>query len=265
MSPALSLVIAVYQRDDFMERVLTSLEGQTWRDFEVLVADDGSGPQIADLIGRWQGRLAHPLVHVWHEDQGFRKTLIVNRAVARARAEYLVFIDGDCILHHRFLERHRRRRRRGRVLSGRRVMLDRELSARLTLDDIRTRRLERAGFWWRHAGQHDRKNGFYMPWLYALRNLRRHDHAILGCNFSVHREDFFAVNGYDERIVGRGLEDNNLWARFVRGGYQVHSVTFEALQYHCFHASAPIPHDSAFIQAFRAPQEERTPFGIVKQ
>ncbi len=264
-TPLLSLVIAVYQRDDFLERVLTSVEHQTLRDLEVVIADDGSGPGIAATVERWQGRLIHPLVHEWHEDRGFRKTVIANRAVTRARADYLVFIDGDCILHHRFLERHYRRRRRRQVLSGRRVMLDQELTEHLTLEDIRTRRLERVPFWWKHAGQHDRKNGFYMPWVSVLRGLRRDDYSILGSNFSVHREDFYAVNGYDERIIGRGLEDNNLWARFVNSGLRIKPLTFEAIQYHCHHSSGPMLHDAPFVERFHRTAETRTPHGIVKE
>lgn len=264
-TPRVSLVIAVYERADFLERVLTSVEHQTLRDVQVLVADDGSGQEIAAVVARWQGRLLYPIEHVWHEDHGFRKTVIVNRAVAQSRSEYLVFIDGDCILHHRFLERHAARRRPRHVLSGRRVMLDRELTERLTLDDIRSRRLERVRFWWRHAGQHDRKNGFYAPWLSALRARFRDRYSILGSNFSVHRDDFFAVNGYDERIVGRGLEDNNLWARFANSGMRIKPLTFEAIQYHCYHTSSPMPHPPSFVQEFHGTRETRTPFGIVKE
>ncbi|MEB3323592.1 MAG: galactosyltransferase-related protein, partial [Synechococcaceae cyanobacterium] len=72
-------------------------------------------------------------------------------------------------------------------------------------------------------------------------------------------------NGYDERIIGRGLEDNNLWARFVNSGIRVKSVTFEALQYHCFHTADPVPHDAAFTEAFRGTRETRTTHGIVKE
>jgi hypothetical protein len=202
---------------------------------------------------------------VWHEDDGFRKTVIVNRAVLESRGAYLVFIDGDCMLHHRFLERHYARRDRRRVLTGRRVMFDRELTGRVTLDDIRTRRIERVSYWWTHAGKNDRRHGFYAPWVFALRNAFRRDHQILGSNFSVHRDDFAAVNGYDERIVGRGVEDNNLWARFINSGMRIATVNFEALQYHCFHTADPIPHDSAFIERFRSSKETRTPHGMIKE
>ncbi|MEJ2722608.1 MAG: glycosyltransferase [bacterium] len=201
--PAVSLVVAVYQRDDFLELVLTSLLNQSFRNFEVVVADDGSGPAVTDVVRRYTARFLHPIRHVWHEDDGFRKTVIVNRAVTESAGDYLVFIDGDCIVHHRFVERHFKRRGRKQVLSGRRVMFDPELTEQVTIEDVRTRRVERVTYWWGHAGRIDRWNGFYLPFLHFFRNLKRERYQILGSNFSVHKDDFYRINGYDERIVGR--------------------------------------------------------------
>lgn len=263
-APDVSLVIAVYQRDDFLTLVLTSLLGQSLANFETIVADDGSGPAIAAVVAGFQGRLRHPILHVRHDDDGFRKTIIVNRAVTHARAPLLVFIDGDCVLHHRFLERHHRRRRAGLALSGRRVMFDRSLTERLTVDDVATRRIESIPFWWKHAGRIDRWNGFYLPALHRARNLRRGDYELVGSNFSVHRDDFYRVNGYDERIIGRGLEDNNLRARFLNTGIAVGTITREALQYHLFHTADPMPHSREFIAKYRWIGEGRTPHGIEK-
>ncbi len=262
--PVLSLVVAVYQREDFLEKVFESLLNQTFRDFEIIIADDGSGPAASLVIERYRSRLTHPVRHEWHPDEGFRKTIIVNKAVSKADTDYLVFIDGDCILHHRFLERHFERRRQNQVLSGRRVMFDRALTERVSAEDIRSRRIERVSYWWKHAGKIDRWHGFYLPFLHAVRNLGRSDYQILGSNFSVHKEDFYRVNGYDERIVGRGLEDNNLWRRFVNSGVAVRTITREAIQYHLFHEAARIPHDEAVLERFRSIDEKRTPYGIAK-
>jgi len=263
-SPLLSLVVAAYNRADILELVFVSLLNQTLRDFEIVVADDGSGPEIAALIDRYRPEIARPIVHEWHEDNGFRKTIIVNRAVTKASADYLVFIDGDCILHRRFLERHHKRRRTGRVLAGRRVMLDGELTRRLGADDVSTRRIERPWFWLGNCGRNDCKHGFYMPLVFGPRNRRQRNYQILGSNFSVHKDAFFSINGYDERIVGRGLEDNNLCTRFVNSGAAVKSIAFEALQYHCFHQADAMPHSDDFIETFRGSAETRTPYGIVK-
>jgi len=264
MKPRVSLVIAVYQRADFLEWIFASLENQTFTDFEIVIADDGSGPEIKNLLWQSKGRFAHRIVHEWHEDQGFRKTIIVNRAVAGSAGEYLVFIDGDCILHHRFLERHFKRRQRGQALSGRRVMLDAELTERLTLDDIRTRRIEKPGFWWKHAKPRDRRNGFYLPALFGLRGAASNRYTILGCNFSLFRDDFLRVNGYDERIVGRGMEDTNLRTRLLNAGVAFRSISQEAIEYHCHHGNAGFPHDDAAVQRLRNTPETWTPHGVVK-
>jgi len=263
-SPSLSLVVAVYNRADVLELVFLSLLKQTFRDFEVVVADDGSGPEIAALLDRYRAEFDWPLVHEWHEDDGFRKTIVVNRAVTRASADYLVFADGDCILHRRFLERHHKRRHKGRVLTGRRVMLDGELTERLRSEDVRSGRIERPWFWLGHCGRNDCKHGVYMPFVFSPRNRRPRNYEILGSNFSLHKDEFVRVNGYDERIVGRGLEDNNLCTRLINGGAEVKSIAFEAVQYHCFHRADAMPHSEEFIGTFRESKETRTPYGIVK-
>jgi glycosyltransferase involved in cell wall biosynthesis len=263
--PVLSLVVAVYRRHDFLELVLESLLNQSFKDFEVIIADDGSGPEMAETIGRFRPRFTQPIFHEWHEDDGFRKTVIVNRAVTRASADYLVFTDGDCILHRKFLARHVRRRRPGWVLTGRRVMMDEDLTRRVTTGDVRKRRVESVHYWIGHCGRNDCKHGFYAPFVFGLRNRLRGNYEILGSNFSVHKDDYYRVNGYDERIIGRGLEDNNLCARFINSGIAVKSLAFEALQYHCYHAADPIPHSSEFIEEYRNSGERRTPYGIVKE
>jgi glycosyltransferase involved in cell wall biosynthesis len=229
-----------------------------------VLADDGSDDAVRDVVRAWTGRFRHPIRHVWQENRGFRKTMIVNRAVAGTAATYLVFIDGDCILHHRFVDRHHARRRPRQVLSGRRVMLDPELTARLTLADVESRRIEQPTFWWRHAKAHDRRNGIYAPAAYGWRGGWARDYAILGSNFSLFRDDFAAVNGYDEAIVGRGMEDINLRTRLLNAGCVVRSISQEALQYHCHHDAAPMPHDAETTERWRSTTESWTPRGLVK-
>jgi glycosyltransferase involved in cell wall biosynthesis len=262
VTPALSLVIAVYRQPEFLEWIFASLAHQTFGDFEVVIADDGSGPEIAEVIRA--ASLRQPIRHAWHEDDGFRKTIIVNQAVTMTRASYLVFIDGDCILHHRFLERHIKRRSKGQALSGRRVMLDQAITARLTTEDVRSKRIEKPGFWWNHVKPRDRRNGFYLPALYGLRGLFTDRYTLLGCNFSLFREDFLRVNGYDERIIGRGMEDTNLRTRLLNAGVRFRSISQEAIEYHCHHDNAGFPHDATAIERWRNTTETWTPFGVVK-
>ena len=265
--PAASLIIAVYNHADFLEKVFTSLKNQSMNDFEVIVADDGSGPGIKTCIDQFQGTLRYPIKHVSHEDDGFRKTIIVNHAVTEADADYCLFIDGDCILHHRFIEFHLKRKKRGVILSGRRVMMNKECSANVTLDDVTSGRVEHTSFWRGRNDQSTGRHGHFFPGAFFFRNLfKRKIHDILGSNFSVYKDDFLKINGYDERIIGRGMEDDNLAVRFCMAGMSVKTVAHEALQYHLYHTSKPIPHDRETIRRFRDnPEKARTPWGVVKE
>jgi glycosyltransferase involved in cell wall biosynthesis len=263
--PLVSLIIAVYNRPDFLEKIFLSLQNQTFTDFEIVVADDGSGPEIAELIRRYSPGMRWPALHVWHEDQGFRKTVIANKAVAAARADYLVFIDGDCILHRRFLESHFRHRARGVALAGRRVTLDRHITEKITNDDVASGRLEKPWFWWNHCERSERKHGLYAPLLQPFSNLKKKGYSMYGSNFSLFREEFYSVNGYDEGIIGRGVEDDNLRARLKLSGEVVRSIPRIALQYHLFHNADPVPHSKETILAYCFPKQAWADCGIVKR
>lgn len=260
----ITLIIAAYNRARVLDLVLASLERQTLGGFEVVVADDGSGPEIKALVEAWGLRTGRRARHVWQEDLGFRKTIVVNRAVALSSGEYLVFIDADCILHHRFMERHLLRRRCVSALSGRRVMLDAMLTERLTRAEVESGRLELPSTWWRHAVAGDRRNGLYLPAAFGWRGGFSSRYEILGCNFSLFRSDFLKVNGYDERIIGRGLEDVNLRARLLNAGVAVRSISQEALQYHCHHESDGFPHDSKAVERWRGTRETTAPVGVAQ-
>lgn len=257
-----SLIVAVYERVDVLGLVLASIGRQTERDFETVIADDGSPPAVGALARDWASRTQRPLQHIWHEDQGFRKTTIANRAVASARGRYLIFIDGDCILHHRFVERHLRRCRHGRVLSGRRVMLDEEVTRGLTMADVDSGRIEQPLTWWHHTPPHDRRNGIYLPAAFGWRGGFNPRYEILGSNFSLHRIDFEQVNGFDERISARGLEDVNLRRRLLNAGTTIHSISQEAIQYHCHHPRGPIPHDAEAVRRWSTTEETSVPHGL---
>ena len=262
--PQISLIIAVYNKPEFLELVFLSCLNQSFNDFEIIVADDGSGSEIRDCIGRFVNKFRYPVVHCWHEDSGFRKTIIVNKAAARARADYLVFIDGDCILHHKFLNGHWKNRSIGVVLSGRRVRFDEELTQKVTKEDVLTQNVERVPFWINHCRFKDIKHGIYIPYSTVFEYPFRVRWRILGSNFSLFKADYLSINGYDERIIGRGMEDSNLHERAFLIGLQCKSVVREALQYHLYHTFDPIPHSEEVIREFCMPAESWTPFGIVK-
>jgi glycosyltransferase involved in cell wall biosynthesis len=264
--PKLSLIIAVHNKPEFLEKVFTSLLNQTFPDFEIVVADDGSGPQIADLLSRWNGKFSYPIAHVWQKHEGFRKTVIANKAVVHSRSDYLCFIDGDCILHHRFLEDHFKTRKVGTVLSGRRIMLGEEITAAMTCGDVQTRRIEKPSFWFGHVQMSNLKHGLRLPVVASIEDTWRSNknYCILGSNFSVFKGDFYRVNGYEEAITGRGLEDNNLSNRFKRAGIRIRTVARKAIQYHQFHSFDPAPHTLEVIARWGTPEVPWAEKGIVK-
>ena len=110
MAELISVIVTTYNREDALEAALRGLARQTDRDFEVIVADDGSKPATAELIEAWKRKLGHPLAHVWHEDRGFRAAEIRNRAILAVRGAYCIFLDGDCLARPDFVASHRHAR-----------------------------------------------------------------------------------------------------------------------------------------------------------
>src|SRR3982751_1754779 len=128
-----SLVLTTYNWPDALHLVLTSALRQSVLPDEVVVADDGSAPPTADVVRAFTPRFAErglPLRHVWHPDEGFRAAAIRNRALAQATGEYILLIDGDCVLHGDFVRSHLAFARPGQFVQGTRVLLDAKRAGR---------------------------------------------------------------------------------------------------------------------------------------
>src|SRR6202171_3796787 len=131
MADLISLIVSTYNREDALAAVLRSLTRQTDRDFELLVADDGSGTATARVVTEWAAPLPVPLRHIWHPDRGFRLAEIRNRAIRASAGSYCVFLDGDCIARPDFVAAHRRLAEPGWFVTGNRILLSRELTERI--------------------------------------------------------------------------------------------------------------------------------------
>ena len=244
--PSISLIIAVYNKTHELRLVLEACARQSMKDFEVLIADDGSGEGMRRTIEEVQASMPFPLRHLWQEDQGWRKNRILNEAVRAAHGDWLVFIDGDCLPHHRFLEDHARHREAHVVLCGRRAEMSARWSARLTVDVIRSGRFERIGLreWWESfhgtGARVEEALRFESP---RIRNiLHSSSRGMLGSNFSVAREHVVAINGFDEDYDGPGLgEDSDPQFRFEMLGLHCVTLRHLAIQYHIHHPRTAIP------------------------
>jgi cellulose synthase/poly-beta-1,6-N-acetylglucosamine synthase-like glycosyltransferase len=212
--------------------------------YEVLIADDGSMAETHSTVVDMQEKLRHafPVKHIWHEDIGFRKPKILNETVRRSTGDYLVFIDGDCMAHRHFIRSHVEKSGPDAVLSGKRVEIGKELTDRLLargtiLNSFSLRLL------WDAVMSRSRK----VEEAIMLRNRylrlithrdRITDDGVWGCNFSLYKDLFIAINGCDEDFLDGSIEDNDLGIRVLNQGKQIRSVRGLAIIFHLWHKSS---------------------------
>lgn len=273
MSPAinaglrLSVIITTYNNPRALALVLAGLERQSVREFQLVIADDGSGEPTRELVAAHARATRRDVRHVWHPDDGFRKCTILNRAILEAGGDYLVFFDGDCIPRRDCLALHLRAARRDRYLAGGKIPLSQALSDRLTPEDVAAGRLDRFGPWWRHAGKRRRLLVSRVPWLRSLLDLRhRREPAWRGENSSAFADHLRAVGGFDERFT-YGFEDADFGHRLQASGLHGWSIRYTCPVYHLEHArpwSNPevIRRNRAIYDANRAARMVRTPYGL---
>ena len=234
----IALIITTYNRPDALAAVLEGCLVQTCRDFEVIIADDGSTPDTAELIATYQARASFPIQHVWQQDLGFRAAAIRNRALAATRADYIVFIDGDCVPTPAFLATHHALAERNWFLSGNRMMLTAKFTEKVLQEKLRIHLWSRRD-WLRARGQGYIERLLPLLRLPKLNVLRKcfpnRWRGAKTCNLSAWREDLFRVNGLDESYVGWGLEDSDLVIRLLRAGIKNKSARFSTPVFHLWH------------------------------
>jgi GT2 family glycosyltransferase len=236
-----SLIISVYRNVEALRAVLAGLAFQTWQDYEIIISEDGDSEVMRDFLQSYRG-LKQRLVHATQPDRGWRKTQALNNGVRASSGDYLVFIDGDCVLHHRFMENHVRFASPKRILGGKRVKLGPAFSdafrQRVAQLPELERRVTRAWRAMRADGARFYEEGFYVHpdgWLRFLPRLRR-IHRLKGCNMSFYRAALETINGFDEDYTMPGIgEDIDLTWRFRAAGYELFSLRNLAVQYHLHH------------------------------
>lgn len=235
-----SLIISVYKNVRFLEQVVKSLELQTWREFEVIISEDGDSPEMSEFVNHINS--SFPIKHLTQQDLGWRKNQALNRAIQASTTDWLVFIDGDCVLHPRFMEFHYRLSDRKAILAGKRIKLDPETSGDLISKKIQIRDLNKIVLGkllqiTKKGGQFVEEGIFinpagllgFIPKMRKMRNLK-------GCNMSFHKSAIEAINGFDEDYVKPAVgEDFDLWWRFEGLGYSMVSLRNLAVQYHLYH------------------------------
>jgi glycosyltransferase involved in cell wall biosynthesis len=230
--PPASVVVSTFNGPDHLEMVLAGFARQTTKDFELLVADDGSGEETAAVIeeARRAGFPA-PLIHVWQPDAGYRKARAVSWAVLNSRGRHLIFCDGDCVPPARMVERHLRAGGANTLVVGGYIRTTPEQAASLDVEAIRAGRHEtlislrqRARLQWRHVQN---------LWYIASGAKRRP--KIGGANVSVDRDTFYAVNGFDLNYQNSGREDSDLRNRLRLHGARARCIWHSCIVVHLWH------------------------------
>lgn len=227
-----SLIIATYNWPQALEICLNSLLQQTVMPAEVIIADDGSGNSTRLVIEKFQPLFPVPLVHVWHNDDGFRLAQIRNKAAAVAK-DYIIQIDGDLILHTHFVQNHIEAAEKGKYICGSRVMINNTFTQRIINGSEKVTRFDffRKGIGNRFNAVYLKKISNFINRVRSYNNLEN----IRGCNMSYWRDDFIAVNGYNEEFVGWGREDSDLVFRFDRYALKRRYFKFQGIVYHLYH------------------------------
>jgi glycosyltransferase involved in cell wall biosynthesis len=234
-----SVIVTTYNRPDALAAVLEGYRAQSDRDFEMIVADDGSTAETAAVINQARRGADFNIAHVWHEDKGFRAAAIRNRAVAHTNADCIIFSDGDCIPLPDFVARHRRMAEKGWFLSGNRILLSEGFSRRILQERLPVHA------WGSGRWLGAKLRGEVNRWLPLLAlppdlALRKWPagrwEGVMTCNLSVWRSDLLAVDGLDESYSGWGLEDSDLAIRLLRAGVRHKSARFAAPVLHLWHS-----------------------------
>lgn len=223
------LIISTYNWPEALELVLMSVMRQSRIPDEIMIADDGSKEATKKVIDAFKANISCPVTHCWHEDKGFRKTIVLNKAIAASKSDYHIEIDGDIILHKDFVKDHCNFAEKGSFTQGSRVLLGEKTTAKA----IQNKQIR---FHYFTPDITNRLLSIHLPILSRFFGKRKLSIAsVRGCNFAYWRKDMIAINGYNEDMTGWGREDSEMAARLVNKGIYKRKLKFAGLEYHLHH------------------------------
>jgi len=234
-----SLIITTYNTPDFLERVLLTCLRQNYPLKEIIVTEDGRSESNKFVVNKITQQASVPLVHLQQNDTGNRKPLAMNRALEHATGDYLVFVDGDCLLRNDFVSDHIRFSAEDRFLTGRRVELSQSISQYIDSEKIQRGYLD--GYplklYWDSLTGKTYKLGRMFKTPSFVRKIFKQDIVddIRGCNFSVHKKNLVAINGFSNDFSGAYGEDSDVEHRLKFYGLKMYSIKGAAIQFHLWH------------------------------
>jgi glycosyltransferase involved in cell wall biosynthesis len=230
--PSCALIATTYNWPEALELLLLSVLNQTVFPNEVIIADDGSREDTKQLIDDFKKKFPVSLIHVWHEDNGFRLATIRNKAIASAQSDYIIQIDGDIIINKNFIKDHLTHAQKNQFLFGSRVNIKQAFLQELFI-------LKKIHFNFFSKGIKKRFRTIRIPFY---TNFIKQNHVISsklrGCNMSFWKNDIIKINGYNEKFIGWGCDDYELGYRLHNSGTAGRRLKFAGIEYHIFHPEA---------------------------
>jgi glycosyltransferase involved in cell wall biosynthesis len=224
-----SLITPTYNWPEALELLLLSILNQSVLPNEVIIADDGSGEMTKELIKKFQSIFPVPLIHVWHEDDKNQKPKIMNKAIAIAKYDYIIEIDGDIIMNKYFIEDHLTFAEKGTYLFGSRVNIQEKILPKIFSE-------KSIHFNYFSKGIKKRGRAIRIPYLMNfVKNVSKRSSKLRGCNMSFWKSDFIKINGFNENLVGWGIDDSEMIQRLHNIGIKGKRLKNVALAYHIYH------------------------------
>lgn len=231
--PKYSLHISTYNWPDALRLCLQTVLWQKVPPDELVITDDGSGPETKKIIDEFTATAPFPVLHIWHEDNGFRLYEIQNKAILETGGDYIIQIDGDCLLHPLFIADHIWLSKPGTFVCGTRSMVDEEYTSKLISNGYLSFPIKAR----KHLSK--KHNAVYNPLLAVLHYWFQRSHKnylyVLGCNIAFWKSDLMKINGHNEDFFGWGKEDNEMALRLLNAKVGIRVAKFCAIQYHLYH------------------------------
>jgi glycosyltransferase involved in cell wall biosynthesis len=261
VKPSIALVINTYQQPEYLGRVLRAVSAQTDAPEEVWLAEDDTDAATAKTFVSWTASNRIAGGHARQPHNGFRRSSILNEAIARAKTDYIVFLDGDTVPHPDFISDHRQLAQPGAFVQGHRALIEKKAAVYFGLQNFSSDR-RKALFSFQLRGL---KHAY--RWPIPLKRARSDLHGIRGCNLGIWRGDLVKVNGYNEAFVGWGREDSELAVRLMNSGVRRTDVRGRALCYHLWHppaSRAGLSNNDQLLEQAIASRAQRCDAGLDK-
>lgn len=249
----ISVIISTYNRPDALKLILSAFDMQSDREFEVIVADDGSKEDTKKVVHQKMIDCSYPITYVYQNDEGFRLARVRNLAAKKAKGEYLVFLDGDCVPRPSFISCHRKLAQKNFLVAGNRILLSQSFTKYVL--DKQEPIFSYSFFKWIHIFMDHGINRlhplFVLPYFQKMRNLKNKWKKARGCNFALFKEDYFKVDGCDSDFKGWGYEDSDLAIRLIHAGLSIKSGRYATGVLHLFHHENDRSHEKENLKVLQ--------------